>query len=1005
MKIIHNYYYYYTLTKKIILFMKTTSIKDGVFETVCLFLILLLSSTSMMAQQVKRYTGIVTDSKQVPIPGANLIIKGSNNSAVTDLDGIFSINGTAGEILICNYIGFESKEIKLSGTVSLTIVLQDGVSALNEVVVIGYGTLDKKEVTSAITHISGEDLIENGPTNPIASLAGKVAGLSISNTGGTDPNAGPSIQLRGVTSRAAGTGPLIVVDGVIGGNLYNINRNDIKSFDVLKDGSASAMYGTQGSNGVIIITTKSGKKGVSQANYNVYTSFSLPTNQLKSLSAEEFLENGRGIDYGARTDWQKEVLRSTGIVKSHSLSLSGGGDFINYRASLDFRDAEGIDIRSARKEYGGRIALTHTGKNDKYSVTLNFAPRFIKRDNADTNAITKALLLNPTYPVYDNSTPGGFTDIPPGSEGNFNPVELLKLDLSGSEEKYLEMNSTFKLNLSDNLSTQVSIAQNTTDDFSYYFRPSISNLAIRSGYKGEANRGYNVNTQQNADWLVNYNNKFNKHSIKILGGYTYQYNVKSGLSADNKDFTSDALTYNNLGDGTFQSEEEGRTGFGSHKQDSKLIAFFGRLNYSFDDKYIFSASLRHEGSSKFGVNNKWGNFPGLSVGWRLNKESFLKDVSWIDNLKLRADYGETGNQAFDNYKSLSIYGGFGQYLYDGKYYTVWGPGNNPNANLKWEVGKNINVGFDFGFYSNRITGSLNYYNRKQEDILGDYRSPVPPNVFATTFVNVGSMRNEGFELDLSYDVIRNNNLNYNITFVGSSNNNKFLSFSNEIFEGQSYTDLVYLPSPGTPGPAQRLQEGRRIGEFYMWKFAGVDQFGNMLVLNKDSEVIHQNEATEEDKRFVGNGAPKYFASLNQKVTYKNWDLTVFLRGAFEYDIFNIHDFYYGLDSSPENENVLASAYGKNKLIKGDKVLTDYFLEKGDYVKLDAITIGYTLKPKSGYFDSLRLYATGNNIATFTSFSGRDPEIYPVNGLTPGITDSKSYYPSATTYLLGINLNF
>jgi outer membrane receptor protein involved in Fe transport len=352
---------------------------------------------------------------------------------------------------------------------------------------------------------------------------------------------------------------------------------------------------------------------------------------------------------------------------------------------------------------------------------------------------------------------------------------------------------------------------------------------------------------------------------------------------------------------------------------------------------------------------------------------------------------------------LSIYGGFGQYLYNGKYYTVWGPGNNPNANLKWEVGKNINVGFDFGFYDNRLTGSLNYYNRKQEDILGDYRSPVPPNVFSTTFVNVGSMRNEGFELDLSYDVVRNNNLNYNVTFVGSSNNNKFLSFSNEIFEGQSHTDLVYLPAPGTPGPAQRLEEGRRIGEFYMWKFAGVDQFGNMLLFNKNNEIIHQNEATEEDKRFVGNGLPKYFASLSQKVTYKNWDFTVFLRGAFDYDIFNIHDFYYGLDSSPENENVLSSAYGKNQLIKGDKVLTDYFLEKGDYIKLDAVTIGYTLK-MSSYFDSLRLYATGSNLATFTSFSG-DPEMYPVNGLTPGITDSKSYYPAAATYLLGINLNF
>lgn len=974
-------------------------------STLIFYFLLMIQTLGLSQELDKTVTGTVYDQNGTPLPGAIVIVKNTTNGVTTDFDGNFQINTALGEVLIISYLGYLDYELTVDQTNSVQIHLQEDETVLDEVVVMGYGTFDKKEVTSAVTHISGDELIQNGPTNPIVSIQGQVAGLTITNTGGVDPNTGPSIQLRGVTSRSAGSGPLVVIDGVTGGNLYNLNSNDIKSIDVLKDGAASAIYGTQGSNGVIMVTTKSGVSGLVQASYNTYTSFNVATDQLKPLSAERFVEVGRGTDYGARTNWQDEVLRSVGVVQSHSLSLTGGTELFNYRATIDYRNAEGIDIRSRRKEYGGRISLTHKGKNNKYSITLNIAPRFINKDYADANAVSKALSLNPTYPVYDPENPEKFTDIPSGSDGNFNPVELLTLDESGAEEKYLEMNATFKYNFTDNLNTQLTIAQNTTDNFSYYFRPSTSNLAIRDDRKGEASRGYGNNTQQNLDWLINYSVDINKHDVRAMAGYSYQYNVSSGLSANNADFTSDALTYNNLGDGTYQSEEEGRTGFGSNKQDSRLIAFFGRINYAFDGKYLLSANIRREGSSKFGRNYKWGNFPGVSVGWRISKEPFLKNAQWINELKLRADYGETGNQAFGNYNSLSIYGGFGEYLYNGEYYRVWGPGNNPNPDLRWEIGKNMNVGLDFAFYNNRITGSFNYYKRKQEDILGNYRAPVPPNVHASTFVNVGSMQNQGFELDLSVDAIRNDNLRYNIGVVASTNDNKFLSFSNDLFQGQTYSDMVFLPAPGSPGPAQRLQEGKRIGSFYMLKFAGVDQFGNMLVYNQEDEVVRQSDATEEDKRFVGNGLPKFFANLNQRIQYKNWDLSVFLRGAFGYEIFNMHDFYYGLESSPQNENVLSSAYGKNELIKGDKVLSDYFLESGDFVKIDAITLGYTMEPEDAFFKSIRLYATGNNLATFTRFSGVNPEIYPVNGLTPGITGSKAYYPSASTYLLGINLNF
>jgi len=961
-------------------------------------------SPSLM-QQKQPVKGKVTGAEGDPIPGATVVVKGTMMGTVTDIDGEYQLSEVSSDAtLVISFVGFRSQEIAVVGQTVINVVLEEETIGLEEVVAIGYGTVNKKEVTSAVSHVSSAELLQTGSTNPMMSIQGKVSGLTITNTGGSDPNAGPSIQLRGVSSRDAGSSPLVVIDGVPGGNLENINQNDIQSIDVLKDGAASAIYGTQGSAGVILVTTKTGKSGAMTANYNGYVSTDIPIFQLKNLSTEEFLAHERGTDYGADTDWQKEVMRSYNLTHSHTLSVSGGNANSNYRATLDYRDAEGLDLRSDREEYGARFSLNHSSKDDLYDISLSIAPRYFKRNDSNYDAFTKALTLNPTYPVLDPNDDSRYYDIPEGSDGHFNPVELLKLEQSGSEAKFLDWSGTFKLNINDQLNTQVTLAQSTKDYFDFWFRPATSSIAQRNGYDGEASRAYNKFDQKTFDWLGNYYLDANKHSLKAMFGYSYQYTQSSGLSADNKDFTSDALTYNNLGDGLYQ-QEEGRNGFGSYKNDSKLIAFFGRLSYSYNDKYLATASLRYEGSSKFGATNKWGYFPAVSVGWRISNEPFLESASWINDLKLRADYGITGNQSFGNYLSLSVYSGYGYYLFNGKYYQVWGPGNNTNTDLKWEKGKNMNVGLDFVLFNNVLEGSVNYYRRKQQDLLGWYNAPLPPNPHTQTYANVGTMQNVGVELDLNINAVNHKDFKYRIGVVGATNDNKFISFSNDIFQGQPYVDMVYLPGPGTPGPAQRLQEGERIGNFYMWKFAGVDQLGNMLVYDQNDEVIQANQATNDDKRIVGNGLPKFTASLNNTFQYKNWDLAFYLRGVFGYDIFNVHDFYYGLQSSPTNENVLPAAYGQNSPIKGDKVLCDYFLEKGDYVKLDVVTLGYTLKPVSKYFSSIRFYATGKNLARITGFSGVDPETYPINGLTPGVTGSKSYYPSTAQVLVGVQVNF
>jgi TonB-linked SusC/RagA family outer membrane protein len=971
---------------------------------ILLFSIFMLLQTNVFAQTIETYKAIVLDETGEGLPGVTVKRLGTDKGTVTDIDGKFTIDALAGENLEISFVGYETQLIRLTENKDLKIQLALSTTDLDEVVVIGYGTLDKKELTSAISHISAEDLSKTTNSNPLMAIQGKVAGLTITNTGGSDPNSEPSIQIRGASSRLASNDPLYVIDGIPGGSLQNINPDDIKSIDVLKDGAASAIYGTRGGAGVIVITTKKGKAGKTQSTYSSSLTIDIPKYELETLSADEFLDKGRGTDYGSKTDWKEEVTRDYSIAQKHSLSFSGGAENFAYRVSADYKDAEGLDLRSAREEYGARISVNHKTESKLFESNFNIAPRVIKKNNSHYDAVSKSVMINPTYSVKNPMNPELYTEIPSGSDGFFNPVELLEQEESGTEGKLLDWNGSLKLNILKNLNTEVTVSQNMSSYFDYYFLPSTTSLAKRENRAGKASRKESKWDEKNFSWVTNYMLEFNKNLFKFMGGYSYQETVSEGLNGDNADFTSDALKYNNLGDGTYNSDEEGRLGFGSYKEDSRLVAFFGRVNYNFDNKYVLSASLRKEGSTRFGNDEKWGYFPAVSAGWRITQESFMKNIKWLNELKLRADYGVTGNQNFGNYNSLSIYQGYGNYLYDGKYYKVWGPGNNTNKDLKWEVGKNFNLGIDFSLLNNRVRGSINYYNKKQEDLLGWVPADPIVSVKDQTLVNVGSMKNTGFEIDLNILAVKTEDFKYKIGFVGATNDNKFTSFSNDTYQGQEYLDMYDMPGPGTPGHAQRLEAGERIGNFYMYKFAGVDQLGNMLVYNKDGEIIQGKEAKEEDKRVVGNGLPEFTMSMNHSFQYKEFDLGIFFRGAFGYDLFNTHEFYYGLQSSPINENVLTTAYTDNVKIKGDKILSDYFIEKGDFLKLDAITFGYTLNLEKTYLNSVRFYATGKNLGTLTSFSGVDPELYPINGLTPGIT-GKGYYPSSFQMIFGVQVKF
>ena len=984
-----------------------------------LFLALLLTiGATAFAQKVK-ITGTVTDPGGEPLIGVSVKTGNSGAGAITDVDGNYSVEVSPTGTLVFSYVGFEVRNEPVKNRRVINVTLKEKNDVLNEVVVIGYGTMDKKELTSAISHVGEKDFLTISSLDPSMMIQGKVAGVSITNTGAGDPNNQASIQIRGVSSRSAGLGPLIVIDGVPGGNLTNINPNDIASFDILKDGAASAIYGTRGSNGVIVVTTKKGSKdGRMHTSYSGMFSWDVINKELDMMSAQEFRDvrlgwGDTGVDLGGNVDWLDAVSR-TGTAQQHTLTLSGGNDKSNYRVSADYRDAKGIDLRSHRREYGARASIMHTTKGGLFTITANIAPRIIYRDQADWGVFKDAIEANPTTPLMDPENPTRYYNFQ-GQVVGSNPVERQLLEKDHGDTKLLDWDGTVRLNLlpllgndsdgNHRLSTQVMFADHQYDNDNSWFRPSTSTICINNGREGEASRSYSKERQYVVEWLTNYSGSFGSHNVKGMAGYSYQYAQYSGLNAYNKDFPNDGLGYDNLGSGEY-AKEEGEIDMGSYRNDSKLISFFGRVSYDYAGKYMFTASLRHEGSSKFGADNKWGNFPAVSAGWRISEEPFMKNVKWVSDLKLRADYGVTGNQDFGSYISLNTMTGFGYYFYNGKYFQVWGPSKNVNPDLRWEKGKNWNIGIDFSLFNNRVYGSVNYFNRKQQDLLGNYKVSVPPYLFDETFVNVGTMKNTGIEIDVNFKAVNTKDFSYDLNFVGTTMKNEFVDFSNSKYVGQDYYDMAGTEAPYPFYNLQRIQKGESLGNFYMWRYAGHSADGEWLVYDKDGDIIRASQASDADRQVVGNGMPKFTMSSSHNFRYKNFDLSLFFRGAFGYDIFNIHDFYYGTRNFTGNR--LDKAYGKNFVVSGsaNPVVCDYFLEKGDYLKLDMMTLGYTLNLKDcPYLDRVRVYGTMKNIFTITKFSGVDPSSYQVNGLTPGAQGSRTYFPTTRQFIVGLQIDF
>ncbi|WP_437920377.1 SusC/RagA family TonB-linked outer membrane protein [Sphingobacterium sp. LRF_L2] len=961
-------------------------------------------TTNLFAQD-KQLRGVVYDAiDNSVLAGVSVKVKGTKNVTATDGSGTFLISAKDGDMLEFFYIGYLLQEVEVKGQTTLQVSLSRDLQRVEEVVVVGYGAMKRSDVATAITSVKPEQFNMGGGRDVKSLLEGKVAGLTVTRTGGSSPNSNVAIQLRGVVSVNGSQSPLVVIDGIPGGNIDLLRAEDVESFEVLKDGAAASIYGSSANAGVILITTKKGKAGPAQFDYSTFVNKYYESNKPKFLSADQYRTamadlgyNSAAYDRGGNTDMYAAIVNKENISHSHNLAVSGGSENTSYRGSVYYSNLEGVALANSRQQYGGRMSLQAKGYQDMLTFQSNLATNYNNMDMLGNEGWTAAARANPTNPMYNED--GTFYEDMASDENKFARLSQQKYDRI-QQTTSADAKLIFEPIKNLRFSAFGSVQRDDQKDNKYYDKASRTSV---NSYDGE---GYaykwsyfksNYAFEPTIDYSVNVNNK---HQFTALGGYSYRYQVEEAFNASNSGFLNDANEENDLGAGSYLVE--GLAGMGSEKVDETLIAFFGRLNYVFDDKYIVQASLRREGSSKFGRNYKWGNFPSVSLAWNISNEAFLKDQNLLSNLKLRIGYGETGNSGMDPYQSVSTIGTGGYYLSDdGTWIQTYGPNKNPNPNLRWETKKEWNFGLDFGFLSNRISGSFDFYNRITDDLLlGSVTVPIPSNVISTSTMNIGRISSKGLELSLNTTPYRKGDFIWKVDMVSSYT----LSNTMDKFASNSaaYLEFGSIGGFGALGNAVRIYEGSAIGNFFGKRFAGFDENGEWLFYNAAGEKVAGSSTSDSDKTIIGNGVPRFYLSLTNTLQYKKFDFSFLLRGKFGFDILNRQKMAYGnMKTLTSGYNVLQEALETG--LNASYQYSDYFIEKGDYMKLDNVTLGYSFKPKNVKIPRGRVYFTVRDLATFTKYSGETPEVDDT-GLYPGMAE---YYSTPVTrnFMLGLQVQF
>lgn len=952
--------------------------------------------------------GVITDSSGEPLVGATIAVPGTTTGTTADIDGKFTLKVEDDQTIQVTSVGFQTVKLKIGKNREFNIVMKDDMQTLKDVVVVGYGTMEKKRVTSSITSIKGDNLVTGlGGSTIATALQGKVTGLTIS--GSSSPNSSNGYQLRGVASVNAGRGPLVVIDGVPGGDLRMINQEDVASIDVLKDASAGAIYGTRAAGGVILVTTKHAQEGKVKATYTTELSTETIRKSLNILSSRDYLEYGLGQDYGYDTDWYKQLVNENQLSQRHVLSVSGGSKALQVYTSLVYQDLKGIVIGDGRKDYSGRMNAKYKMFDGKVELTVNAQYREANRDTRmGSSSAQQAITLNPTIPVMNPNDPRQYNVNTIGVGGTtWNPVADIKLKDYKGIDKWLQADATLKINLMEGLSVQSTFGVDNRQwqEYSYYHQNHLS--MITANKRGRAYHYFSKTENRNVEAYASYMHDFNNlHRVDAVMGWSFYQTGGESFDMTNGNFTVDGIGGWDMSAGTDLSD--GLASMNSYKRPrERLMSFFARGNYSYDDKYMATLSFRREGSSRFGANHRWGNFWAISGGWRISKEKFMKDITWINDLKLRAGYGVTGNNDFGSgytvrtYKSNDMWPTYG----------IWQPGygstRNINPDLKWEEKKEFDVGIDFSILHNRISGKFDYYVRKVDDMLFEVPAPQPPMVFSTIMKNAGTLTNRGWEFEITGQIIKSRNLNYSSTLRLSHNTSKIdnLGDTNSYLYGGAF--------PQSMGYATKLVNGSKVGQFWLFKYAGLDSNGKWLIYDKDNNVVPVSSGTasnltDANKHYVGNAIPKLILSMDHSLSYRNFDLGLSLRSWIGYDVFSQLNLYHGLKSSSQ-DNLLKIAFTDNKNINDTRILTDYFLNNATFLKIDALTLGYTLDTSKWqkYLSTARVYLTVRDLARFTKYPGYNPEVN-INGLEPGfeyIRSTSSMYPQTIHWTLGVQLSF
>ncbi|MDB5121955.1 MAG: SusC/RagA family TonB-linked outer membrane protein [Mucilaginibacter sp.] len=1013
-----------------------TLLKVSCFALICFF------ALPVMAQN-KVVTGKVTDSKDgSPLIGASVAAKGSNIGAITDVNGGFRLSVPASETtLVVTYIGYVRKEVAITSS-TLTISLDPNNNSLSEVLVVGYGTVRKKDATGAVVKVNSEDFVSGVTTNPLEQLQGKVPGVVITTTSG-DPNSTPTVRIRGTASLSGGNDPLYVIDGVAGADIRGVSPDDIESFVVEKDASAAAIYGSRAAGGVILVTTKTGKAGKQQVSFNSYVATESVEHLVKFMDRTQYLSAYQSFyghamptgttttsDQGANTDWFKQLLRNA-FTHNENLALSGGTDKSHYRASVTYTDQQGIVIKHERKDLYGRFNFDQRTLNDKLLITINVTGSQTNTNNPDYNAFLNAAAVPSVIGVFDPVNPGYYQYINNTQENN--PVPQLVYVTNLSAQNRVAGNLRFDYTLAKGLTlSPYANASRGTNVTNIYYPPAnalspvgglLNAVGDQFGYvpqlssHGDVDKGESDFTNKTYGTTLDYKGTFGKSRLGLLGGYEFNSFNYMGFRVGAHDFNDINLPNENIGAANSISSKD----VFSYDNGYKLNSWFARAEYNFDNKYYITGNVRYDNSNKLGLNNQAGVFPSVDAAWVISNENFMKDVRWITSLKLRGGYGQIGNQdAINPYLSQFLFNSNGAKYYDGTSQTFLPsgqPAQNANPDLRWEVKSTTNIAADFSLFNGRLNGSIDVYTGITNHLLYQYAVPTGSTFFVNFITaNIGSLSNKGIEASLNYNVVRSRDFSWTAGVNFNVNRNKIVTLSGT-FAGLNFNvTQAQVGSTGGLGISGSISQigylkvGYPIGTLLLPEYAGQDASGNQLFwhYNADgsrtavsdvSKLVYADDGSTQDRKFYTTD-PKFYYSINNTFSYKAFDLNIFMRGQYGSHGFNESYMDYTSLQKLGTYSVLADAtkYG----IKSSSEPSTYWLQGTSFLKVQSVSLGYNFKiVDSRYIDKLHIYVAGNNLYTFTSYKGIDPELTTAGGQT-GI-DQRVLYPRARQVSFGVNL--